>query len=162
MPMIGGDPRDPGPPGDMLSPKVILPKIFLLPRFGVDISGKWIVSHSPVIRPRYGELDRTQLFLLAAILNSSVAAWYLDLNGRKFRRGYNEVGVSLLRRFPIPDLRQVSSPVIRRVVDNVNTLMSSYRDFDHETASTLDDIVLRDIYRLDSQDVSILRAGTYL
>ena len=37
-------PARPGVPGEMLSPKVVLPKIFLLPRFGVDVSGKWLVS----------------------------------------------------------------------------------------------------------------------
>ena len=154
-------PARPRAPREMRSPKVILPKIFLLPRFGVDISGKWIVSHSPVIRPRYGELDHAELFLFAAILNSSLAAWYIDLNGRKFGHGYNEVGVSLLRRFPIPDLRQVSIPFIRRVVENVKALMDSYQDFDHESASTLDDIVLHDLYRLDPEDVAILRSGAY-
>ena len=155
-------PSRPRVPGQMLSPKVILPKVFLLPRFGIDISGKWMVSHSPIIIPRYGELDETQLFLFAAILNSSVSAWYIDLNGRKFRDGYNEVGVSLLRRFPIPNLSHVPIPVIRRVADNVRRLMDQSQDFDPETASTLDEIVLRDLYRLDLEDIEMLRAGTYL
>ena len=95
-------PARPRVPREMLSPKVILPKLSLLPRFGIDISGKWIVSHSPIIIPRGGDFDPTQLFMFAAILNSSVGAWFIDLNGRKFDRGYNEVGVSLLRRFPMP------------------------------------------------------------
>ncbi len=153
-------PAWPRVPGDMLSPKVILPRIVLLPRFGVDVSGKWIVKQAPVVRPRYGEPDHTQLFLLAAILNSSVAAWYLDLNGRKLSRGYNEIGVSLLRRFPIPDLGQISSLVIRRVADSVNALMDSYMDFDYESAFRLDEIVLRDIYRLDLEDMDILKPRT--
>ena len=155
-------PAWPRVPGDMLSPKVILPRIVLLPRFGVDVSGKWIVKQAPIIRPRYGEVGHTELFLLAAILNSSVAAWYLDLNGRRFANGYNEIGVSLLRRFPIPDLRQVSSPVLRRIVEGVNALVGSYLEYDHESASMLDDIVLRDLYRLDMEDIEILRSGTYL
>ena len=153
-------PAWPRVPDDMLSPKVILPRFVLLPRFGIDVSGKWIVKQGPIIRPRYGELDHTQLFLLAAILNSSVAAWYMDLNGRKLGQGYNEIGVSLLRRFPIPDLGQVSSIVIRRISDSVNALMNSYLDFDYENASRLDDIVLRDIYRLDMEDLDILKPST--
>ena len=100
--------------------------------------------------------------MFAAILNSSVGAWYIDLNGRKFDRGYNEVGVSLLRRFPMPNLNQVSSPLIHNVVNYVSKLMSSYEDFNYENASELDDIVLRDLYRLDSDDVEILKSGTYL
>ena len=44
----------------------------------------------------------------------------------------------------------------------VSKLMSSYEDFNYENASELDDIVLRDLYRLDSDDVEILKSGTYL
>ena len=154
-------PAWPRVPSDMLSPKIILPRIVLLPRFGLDISGKWIVKQAPVIRSRYGELDHTQLFLLVAILNCSVAAWYMDLNGRKLGHGYNEIGVSLLRRFPIPDLGQVSSLVIRRIADSVYALMDSYLDFDYERASRLDDIVLHDLYRLDPEDMAILKSGAY-
>ena len=32
-------PARPGPPAEMLSPKIVFPKVFLLPRFAVDISG---------------------------------------------------------------------------------------------------------------------------
>ena len=145
----------------MLAPKVIFPKLFLLPRFGVDTSGKWVVNHSPIIRSRYGDRDIEQLMLLAALLNSSVAAWFFDLNGRKFRHGYNEVGVSLLRRFPMPDLGQVPRPVIRRVVDGVSELVGAYQDFDHERADALDDIVLRDLYRLDPEEIQILKPEAY-
>ena len=154
-------PVRPRVPRDMLSPKVILPRIVLFPRFGIDISGKWLVKQAPIIRPRYGGVDHTELFLLAAILNSSVAAWYLDLNGRRFRNGYNEIGVSLLRRFPIPDLREVSRPVLRRIVEGVNVLVNSYLKYDHKIAAMLDDIVLQDLYRLDMEDMKILRSGPY-
>ena len=99
---------------------------------------------------------------MAAILNSSLAAWYFDLNGRKFGNGYHEVGVSLLRRFPIPDLRDVSSSVVRRVIENMNVLMDSYEKFDHERASALDEIVLRDLYRLEMDDMELLTSGAHL
>ena len=155
-------PARPRVPREMRSPKIILPKLFLLPRFGIDVSGKWIVSHSPIIRPRNGDMDTTQLSILAAILNSSVAAWYIDLNGRKFGHGYNEVGISLLRRFPMPDLSQVPSPVIYNVVDYVRTLMGSYQDFDHECASALDDLVLKNLYRLDPEEIEMLKPRTFL
>ena len=146
----------------MRSPKIIFPKIFLLPRFGVDIGGKWLVSHSPVIRPRSGEFDHTQLCLFAAILNSSVAAWYVDLNGRKFGHGYNEVGISLLRRFPVPDLGSISSSVLHRVVGYVKAILDNQPFFDNETVSELDDIVLHDLYGLQPDEISMLKFDSKL
>ena len=95
--------------------------------------------------------------MLAAILNSSVGAWFIDLNGRKFGRGYNEVGVSLLRRFPMPELSQVPSPLIRTVVNHVTTLIGSYEDFSLDHASLVDDIILREFYRLDAEEIEMLK-----
>ena len=59
-------------------------------------------------------------------------------------------------------MNQVSSPLIHSVVNYVSKLITSYEDFDYERASELDDIVLRDLYRLDSDDIEILKSGTYL
>lgn len=156
-PMDWWRPSRPRVPGEMLAPKVMVPKLFLLPRFGVDVSGGWIASHSPIIRPRFGERDIAQLYMFAAILNSSIAAWYLDLNGRKFAHGYNEIGISLLRRFPIPNLSQVPVSVVQKVVETAGRLTNIAPVFDHASASELDDIVLRDMYRLDEEEIGLLK-----
>ena len=153
-------PSRPRVPREMLSPKVVLPKLYLLPRFGVDVLGKWVVSHSPIIRPRHGEADIRLLYLFAAVLNSSLSTWYVDLNGRRFGRGYKEVGVSLLRGFPMPDFGQVPSVVVQEVVDRVSELMESDRDFDHSRASNLDDLVLRYLYQLSMEETAIVKSGT--
>ena len=99
-------PSWPRPPNEILVPKIVGPRIFLMPRFGIDLSGRWIVNHSLLVRCRSGQQDDELLLTLVAVLNSSVAAWFIDLNGRKRRHGYNEVSISLLRRIPIPDLNQ--------------------------------------------------------
>ena len=143
----------------MLVPKIVVPKICLVPRFGIDLSGRWIVSRSPFVSASSGAGDEDQLLLLCAVLNSSVVAWYIDLQGRKFRRGYSELTVSLLRRMPIPDFRLASSSVVRRVIASVRKLASSFGKFDHEAASSLDDLVLRDLYLLDDREIDILRSG---
>ena len=151
----------PRSPHDMLAPKIVVPKLCLLPRFGIDKSGKWIVSNLPLVKPRSGDGDLALLHVLAAILNSSVAAWFIDLNGRKFRNGYSEVAVSLLRRLPIPDLGQVPKSAIQSMADSVIEIAGSYQDFDHGSASALDDVVLRDLYRLEQRDIEILKPQDY-
>ena len=150
-------PSRPRSPDRILVPKVVVPKICLVPRFGVDLSGQWVVSHSPLVSVRSGAGDESQLLLLAAVLNSSVAAWYIDLQGRKFQHGYSELTVSLLRRMPIPDFGSIPNSVVRRVIASVRKLVGSFEEFDHEAASSLDDLVLRDLYLLDDREIDLLR-----
>ena len=149
-------PSRPRSPDRILAPKLVVPKICLVPRFGVDLSGQWVVSHSPFVSARSGASDENLLFLLAAVLNSSVAAWYIDLQGKKFQRGYSEVTVSLLRHMPIPDFGSIPNSVLRRVIASARKLVASFEEFDHEAASSLDKLVLRELYLLDDSEIDIL------
>ena len=150
-------PSWPRSPGNIFVPKIVVPKVVLLPRFGVDVSGKWVVSHSPFVTVRSSAGDDDLLQLLTAVLNSSVVAWYLGINGKKFGGGYSEVTVSLLKRVPIPDLQFVPDRIVRQVVSSARELSSSFEEFDHATASALDDLVLRDLYSLSDVDINILK-----
>ena len=154
-------PSWPRSPDRILVPKIVVPKVFLIPRFGVDLSGRWIVSHSPLVTVRSGADDEL-LLLLAAVLNSSVVAWYLGMNGRKFQHGYSEVGVSLLRRLPIPDLQFAPDHVVRQVVSSARKLSGSFEEFDHGVASSLDDLVLRNLYSLNDEEINILKPDAVL
>ena len=152
-------PARPRPPREMLVPKIVVPEVSLLPRFGYDPSGRWIVSHSPFVRARTEDADEELLLLLMAALNSSVSAWFIDLNARKFRDGYNKIGVSLLRRMPVPHLGSVLNASRRQVLDYVRELTSSFSstEFDHEMASSLDDIVLHELYFLTEEDIALVK-----
>ena len=150
-------PSWPRSPDNIFVPKIVVPKVFLIPRFGVDLSGRWVVSHSPLVTLRSGVNDDDLLLLLTAVLNSSVVAWYLGMNGRRFAKGYSEVAVSLLRRVPIPDLQSVPDRVVRQVVRSARDLSGSFEEFDHGVASALDDLVLRDLYSLSDVDINILK-----
>lgn len=149
-------PSWPRSPERIFVPKVVAPKICLVPRFGVDLSGEWVVSRSPFVSAHPGASDENLLFLLAAVLNSSVAAWYIDLQGRKFQRGYSEITVSLLRRMPIPDFSSIPNSVLRQVIASARKLVASFEEFDHEAASVLDKLVLRELYLLDDNEINIL------
>ena len=150
-------PSWPRSPSAVLSPKLVVPKISLIPRFGVDLSGRWVVSHSPMVSALSGSDEDSFLMLLAATLNSSVAAWYIDLQGRKFQRGYSEITVSLLRRMPVPDFGMVPNSTLRLVIASVKELLNPNVFFDEEAASSLDNLVLRDLYFLDDRDINLLK-----
>ena len=147
----------PRSPHEMLVPKIVMPEVSLLPRFGLDTSGHWVVSHSPYVRARRKLANEDLLYVLTAVLNSSVSSWFIDLNARKYRGGYNKVGVALLRRLPIPDLRHVSRAQLSHIVALVRELVDPASDIDSKTASILDDMVLADLYRLSDEEISIVR-----
>ena len=155
-------PTRPRSPHDILAPKIVVPEVSLLPRFGLDPTGRWIVSHSPFVRARVQDGSADLLFVLAAVLNSSVPTWFIELNARKYRDGYNKIGVSLLRRLPIPDLRRVPNVDLRRIIATVRDITASFRDVDYGLASTLDELVLRDLYRLSDDDITLLKPQVIL
>ena len=150
-------PTRPRPPHEMLVPKIVVPEVSLLPRFGLDAAGQWVVSHSPFVRARNERLDEELLLVLTAVLNSSVTAWFIDLNARKYRDGYNKIGVALLRRLPIPDLRRIPNAQLSRVVALARELVDPSKEFDNRTAEVLDELVLRDLYGLSDEEIAMLR-----
>ena len=142
----------------VLAPKIVMPEVSLIPRFGIDQTGEWIVGHSPFIYLPEERPDEDTLLVIAALLNSSVVAWFIDLNARKYRSNYNKVGVSLMRRIPIPDLSHVQLPNIRKAIDLARTLVNSEdREFNYELALELDDLILRNMYGLSEEDIQIVR-----
>ena len=155
-------PSRPRAPNEMLVPKIVVPELILMPRFGMDLSGRWAVGHSPYVRARAGVGDEDSLLVLTAVLNSSLTAWYIDLNARKYRNGYNKVGVALLRQLPIPDFGRIPKPTIRSLASAVRELADSSQEFDYARASTLDDLVLRQLYLLDEKDITILKPQSVL
>lgn len=62
-------------PQTILKPKIVCPHLMLTPRFAVNVSGNFAVSHGPfVISKDVGE-DRTLLNFFCAVLNSTACNW---------------------------------------------------------------------------------------
>lgn len=127
-------PERPREPAVMRSPKLILPHLFLTPRFGVDLEGTIAVSRSPFLIPREGR-DGDHEHLLKwhlAVLNSSLVSWYIGAFAPKYSRGYNRIETGLLQRVPVPDLSQVSAADLRRVIRLVDILLKNGPNAEHE------------------------------
>lgn len=150
-------PWRPRPPDEMLAPKIVMPAVSLIPRFGVDLSGQSVVSHSPFVFNRAGETDVELLLILAAVLNSSVISWFIDLNASKYARGYNRMNVSLLRRIPIPELNRASNLDLQQVVNTALELVNLNHGFNQQLASKLDDVILRELYMLSDEEIKLVK-----
>ena len=149
-------PGSPRQPHEMLVPKIVVPEVFLVPRFGCDTRGQWVVSHSPFIHLPKENSDDALLLVLTALLNSSVSAWFIDSNARKYRNQYNKLSVSLLSRVPIPNLNEVPLAIRRRAIALTRELVGNGNGLDIELAIELDHIILREFYGLSDDEVSLV------
>lgn len=102
-------------PNELFGPKIVTPHLVLLPKFSVDIQGKYSVSHSPFIFHKFGQ-DTEVLFFLAAILNSSIGGWLLSTHSDKYSKGYARLEVKTLRSIPIPDPSKVEKEVFNKII----------------------------------------------
>lgn len=140
----------------VLKPKIVMPEVALIPRFGVDKGGEWIVGHSPFISLSGDTRDDDMLLVLAALMNSSVVGWFIDMNARKLRSGYNKLSISLIRRIPVPNLNDISLAKIRRIVELTRSVVSQSSEFNYEMIAELDGLVSQDLYRLSESEIDLI------
>lgn len=102
-------------PNELFSPKIITPHLILMPKFAIDIEGKFSVSHGPYIFHKY-DSDPEVLYFLSAILNSSVGAWLVSTHSDKYSRGYARLEVKTLKSIPIPDPAKVEKELFTSII----------------------------------------------
>jgi hypothetical protein len=112
-------PERPRTPKHILRPKIVAPHLMLVPRFGVDSKGKFVVTRSPVIYPKDQALEKETLFLLCAILNSPLVHWQLTLSSHRYSRGYLMLEPKTLRNIRIPDLGRLPQRDVTQIAQVV-------------------------------------------
>ena len=149
-------PDSPRQSREMFLSKIVVPELFLVPRFGLDVNGKWVVSHSPFVCVPPKRADENVLYVLVAILNSSAISWFIDLNARKYRSQYNKLGVALLRRVPIPDLSRISLSTLQQIISLSREVIFGSNNSSLDLSLQLDQLVLQDCYRLSDSEISLV------
>ncbi|MBD2599866.1 MULTISPECIES: Eco57I restriction-modification methylase domain-containing protein [Microcystis] len=93
----------------LLRPKIISPHLSIMPRFSLDIEGKFAVIRSPIIYPKDRQLESDLLRYFVAILNSSICYRYISEHSHKYGSGYSMLEPKTLLKTPVPDPTKVSS-----------------------------------------------------
>jgi len=107
-------PAWPRSPERLLGPKIVSPHLVMLPRFGLDVSGKYAVTRSCFMTAKSG-VDMDMLKLLTGVLNSPVCYWYISTHSHKYRSGYAMLEKKTLQPIPIPEFSRHPSLVVRAV-----------------------------------------------
>ena len=114
------EPMWPREPNTLLRPKIVVPHLVIMPRFALDVRGRYAVSRSPFLIARMSSEEEHILKLLLAVLNSSVCFWHLQTHSHVYRHGYTMLEKKTLAQTPVPDINLWSSSEKVRLVSLVD------------------------------------------
>jgi methylase of polypeptide subunit release factors len=125
-------PERPRPPKLLRRPKIVCPHIVLAPRFGIDLAGRYAVSRTPFLVNERQDDEETVLKFYCAVLNAPVAQWHIRQNAPTFGGGYSRLEANVLRRVPVPSLKDVNYSDLQVVLSFVDKAMDGVFEPDEE------------------------------
>jgi transposase len=147
------EPSRPRDPDELFRPKLLTPHLVILPRFSLDLQGKYAISRAPYLYPKASESDLDILKFYLAVLNSTVGAWLLSTHSAKYSRGYARLEVRSLGLIPVPDPAIVQPGDLAAIVRMVNEKLEGNRN--QQLDRQIDEAV-SDIYGLTHSEQLLL------
>lgn len=144
-------PTRPRKPEHMMRPKIISPHLVLVPRFSLDLQGRYAVSRCPLLYPKDTGAERDLLRYFVAILNSTACFWYIATHSHVYQRGYAMLEVKTLIRTPVPDPARVPLKSLRQLLKLVDKRLSSSGTLALDLERQIDATVA-DLYALSSEE----------
>ena len=146
------EPMWPREPGTIQRPKIVTPHLVITPRFGLDVRGRFAVSHSPFLIARAEGQETDILKLMLAILSSRACYWYIQRHSHRYSHGYAKLENKTLQDTPVPDVTQVSSTVSQALLKLVDKRIkaTSAEDIGRHDAAIED--VVSDLYGLTAHE----------
>jgi tRNA1(Val) A37 N6-methylase TrmN6 len=149
-------PSWPREPKNLLRPKIVTPHVVIAPRFALDLSGGYGVSHSPIILAKPSQTaEKDHLKFLLAVLNSSTCFWDITQKSHKYRGGYARLEVSTLKSIAVPDPSTVDRVRLRHIL----RLVSHRLEVCGAAAFSIEqelDIEVANLYGLSAQERKIV------
>jgi hypothetical protein len=144
------------PPENMMRPKIVSPHLTLLPRFALDVKGKYAISRSPLLYPKEGafegrvinEGDLLRFFL--AVLNSSACYWFISQHSHVYRGGYVMLESKTLATTPVPN-PQANPVLFRKIVKLIDDRLKASEPQSTEIENKLDGLVA-ELYDLSIEE----------
>lgn len=137
----------------LFSPKIVTPHLVLVPRFSLDVKGKYVVSHSPFLTLEDLSHDANILKFFLAVLNSTIGSWLLSTHSDKYSRGYARLEVKTLSSIPVPDPSKISPNQITNIIKLVEKKLTG--DFSPQIDKDIDNLVAK-IYGLTHNEKLVI------
>jgi hypothetical protein len=103
-------------PETLLRPKLVSPNLVLVPRVSYDREGKYAIPRSPYFYPKESGAEDDLLLFFLAVLNSSVAFWYMSSHSASFRGGYAKLEPKTIKKTPVPDPSRIDPLQLRELL----------------------------------------------
>jgi type I restriction-modification system DNA methylase subunit len=108
-------PNRPRKPENLFKPKIVSPHLVISPKFGLDLTGKFAVSHAPFITIKEpGNLE--ELFFLLGVLNSTPCFWLISQSAHRYSRGYSRLEVATLGQVPVPNPSSTDRGLVAEII----------------------------------------------
>ena len=147
-------------PHHLLRAKIVTPHLVIAPRFAIDESGKYAVSHTPYVVPQEPtSLD--ELKYLLGVLNSTACFWLITQTAHRYSRGYSRLEVATLKRTPVPDPATMDRTLVREIIRLVSERIESVGPRLLEMERKLDERVA-DAYGLSVTERRLVGIGVFL
>ena len=114
------EPTRPREPNTLLRPKLVVPHLVIMPRFAIDLKGRYAVSHSPFFLARVPDDEEGILKLMLAVLNSSICFWYIQTHSHVYQHGYTMLESNTLANTPVPDINRWTSADKKQLIGLVD------------------------------------------
>ena len=138
-----------------MRPKIISPHLVLVPRFSLDLAGKYAISRAPLLYPKTGGGEKDLLRYFVGVLNSSTCYWHIAKHSHKYQRGYVMLEPKTLAKTPVPDPTKVSPQDMRRLLELVDKRLKDSSSEDWKLQRAIDDLVAN-LYGLSMKERAML------
>jgi type I restriction-modification system DNA methylase subunit len=142
-------------PEHILSPKIVTPHLSIVPKFAVDIQGKYGISRSPYFILKGDEGGKEMLLYFLGLLNSTPCYWYISNHSHKYSRGYTMLEVKTLNQTPVPDPSQIPNKDFKKMVELVERRIKSSALDGINLEKEIDALACK-LYSLNSDDKKVL------
>jgi len=144
-------PVRPRSPENMMRPKIVSPHLVLMPRFSVDLKGRYAVSHSPLLYPKDTGAEEDLLLYFVAVLNSTACYWHIATHSHVYQSGYAMLEAKTLNKTPVPDPGSVSPKKMRELLDLVKRRLKTTGPEISSLEVKIDSIIA-DLYRISASE----------
>lgn len=148
------EPAWPRSPERMMRPKIVTPHLVVVPRFSLDLQGKYSVSHAPLMYPRDEGTEEELLKFFLGVLNSSPCYWFIREHSHRYQRGYTMLESKTLSKVPVPDPREVAPVDMRNLLGLVDKRLKAPRDEGRRLEAQIDELVTK-LYGLTEKEKRI-------
>lgn len=143
-------------PEHILTPKIVTPHLTIVPKFAIDLQGKFGISRSPFLISKISAgSEKEMLLFMLGILNSTPCYWYISNHSHKYSKGYTMIEVKTLNQTPVPNPSLIPIKDFKKMIELVEKRIKGSAIEGITIEKEIDDLACK-LYNLTQEDKKVL------